>query len=63
MLIKPGINTFYIEFDENWTELAKQITDVNKEKATIVLKGGRFMVQYKNDDDFRETLAFVRYLY
>lgn len=55
MLIKSVINTFYIEFDENWTVLAKQITDVNKEKAIIVLKGERFMVLCINDDDFRET--------
>lgn len=59
MLIKSVINTFYIEFDENWTVLAKQITDVNKEKATIVLKGvGPYAFSWSlciNDDDFRET--------
>lgn len=26
------INSFYIEFDENWTNLGKRISEVNKEK-------------------------------
>lgn len=32
---KSRINPFYIEFDEKWTELVKNISDINKEKHHI----------------------------
>lgn len=56
---KQRINPFYIELDQKWTELAKSITNLNKEKPLISLKGERLMVLCKSDDDFRATQNFL----
>lgn len=56
---KHRINPFYIEFDQKWTELAKSISDLNKDKPLISLKGERLMVLCKTDDDFRATQDYL----
>lgn len=58
-IAKPRIKPFYIEFDENWTDLVIKSTEINKEKPTIDLKGERLIVLYKTDDDFRETQRWL----
>lgn len=53
------INHFYIELNERWTNLAKNIKDVNKEKPIISLKCDHLMILYKTGNTFRTTKRYL----
>lgn len=51
------ISPFYIELEDKWTDLTKNMKDEDIPK--IQLKGERLMVLCKTDDDFRETQCWL----
>lgn len=56
---KNKIHPFLIEVKGTWTELAKNISEINKIKPLVKMDGPHLKIQCKSDEDFRTTQNYL----